>query len=132
MKIFEFYQDSSHLYLVTEYFNGGELFDRISKDKSFSEKQAAITMKQILSAVSYCHAHKIVHRYIYSYFSISVSSDIKPENILYESNRSDTLIKIIDFGTSRFYDPAVRMEQRSGTVILLFSILLIFSISLII
>lgn len=44
-------------------------------------------MKQVLSAVLYCHKNKIVHR------------DLKPENILLESNKDDAPIKIIDFGT---------------------------------
>jgi calcium-dependent protein kinase len=64
MKVYEFYQDKDHFYIVSEYYNGGELFDKIARMKFFSEKRAAITMKQVLSAISYCHQHKIVHRYI--------------------------------------------------------------------
>ena len=37
------------------------------------ERQAANVMKEVLSAVMYCHKYGIVHR------------DLKPENILYES-----------------------------------------------
>lgn len=33
VKIYEFYQDNKNLYLVTEYIEGGELFDRIAKVK---------------------------------------------------------------------------------------------------
>jgi len=62
MKIIEFYQDEKHFYIVSEFYNGGELFEKITSLKFFTEKQAAITMKQILSAISYCHQHKIVHR----------------------------------------------------------------------
>lgn len=33
VKIYEFYQDKINFYLITEYINGGELFDKISKVK---------------------------------------------------------------------------------------------------
>ncbi len=45
MKIFEFYQDKLNFYLITEYIDGGELFDKISKVKHFGEVDAAIIMK---------------------------------------------------------------------------------------
>ena len=62
MKIIEFYQDEYCFYIVSEYLTGGELFDRIIKEKKFTEQKAAHCMKQILSAVKYCHSHNIVHR----------------------------------------------------------------------
>lgn len=51
----------------------------------------------------YCHDNQIVHR------------DLKPENILYESSKQDSILKVIDFGTSRLYDPSKKMAQRLGT-----------------
>jgi len=63
MKIIEFYQDTKAFYIVSEFYNGGELFDKISNLRNFSEKMAASTIKQILSAVNYCHQNNIVHRY---------------------------------------------------------------------
>ena len=42
--------------------------------------------------------------------AIISKSDIKPENILYESSKPNALLKIVDFGTSRFYDPDVKMD----------------------
>lgn len=50
--------------------NGGELFDKITEQTYFSEHEAAKIIKQILSAVNYCHQRNIVHR------------DLKPENLL--------------------------------------------------
>ena len=63
MKVYEFYQDDHYFYIVSEFLTGGELFDKISNLGFFSEKKAAHTMKQILSAVRYCHMNSIVHRY---------------------------------------------------------------------
>merc|ERR1712118_521298 len=67
------------------------------------EKKAGETLKQILSAIVYCHDNKIVHR------------DLKPENILYESSKADSILKVIDFGTSRSFGPDRKMAQRLGT-----------------
>ena len=108
IKVFEFFQDERHFYIVTELCTGGELFDRIIKKHRFGEKEAADTMHQILSAVVYCHENNIVHR------------DLKPENILLESSKEDAPIKVIDFGTSREFDKNSKMIQRLGTVSLLF------------
>lgn len=55
VKIYEFYQDKLNFYLITEYIDGGELFDKITRVKSFPENEAAKIMKQLLSAVVYCH-----------------------------------------------------------------------------
>ncbi|KAL4455093.1 hypothetical protein ABPG74_006475 [Tetrahymena malaccensis] len=50
IKVFEFYQDTRFLYIVTELCQGGELFDKIIDEKQFTENKAAETMKQILGA----------------------------------------------------------------------------------
>eukprot|EP00826_Nyctotherus_ovalis_P049525 TRINITY_DN599_c0_g3_i6.p1 TRINITY_DN599_c0_g3~~TRINITY_DN599_c0_g3_i6.p1 ORF type:complete len:550 (-),score=147.22 TRINITY_DN599_c0_g3_i6:103-1752(-) len=102
IKIYEFYQDDDSFYLITEYCSGGELYDRIIAMKSFSERKAAELMKQILSAVTYCHARKIVHR------------DIKPENLLFESPAADANLKVIDFGTSMIFKNT-QLKQKLGT-----------------
>jgi calcium-dependent protein kinase len=96
--------------LITEYIEGGELFDKITKIKCFTETDAAKIMRQLLSAVVYCHNKKIVHR------------DLKPENLLLLRKESD-MVKVIDFGTSRVFDPATKMNQKYGTVILIFLLL---------
>lgn len=41
---------------------GGELFHKLAKLKSLNERTAADFIKQVLSAVSYCHAKNIIHR----------------------------------------------------------------------
>lgn len=42
--------------------SGGELFDRIVEKGSYTEKDAADLIKQILEAVSYMHEQGVVHR----------------------------------------------------------------------
>jgi len=73
---------------VTELITGGELFDQIIKRPYYSERDAAMVMKQVLQAIAYCHGQNIVHR------------DLKPENLLLENQGDSTIIKVIDFGTS--------------------------------
>jgi calcium-dependent protein kinase len=105
VKVYEFYQDESNYYIVTDFCAGGELFDRIIQEKNFSEMKAAEMMKHILSGISYCHEKGLVH------------CDLKPENILLaSSNPSETLMKIIDFGNSTFIQPGERLKSKFGSV----------------
>ena len=98
VKLFEAYQDKKRYYIITEVISGGELFDQITKRPYFSEKDAAHIMKQVFSAIAYCHANNIVHR------------DLKPENLLLEGEGNSALIKVIDFGTSQVFDPKKKMK----------------------
>ncbi len=82
---------------------GGELFDKISEEQCFSERDAAHILRQVLSAINYCHTRKIVHR------------DLKPENLLLDKDTENPKIKIIDFGTSQMFDPDKKMSQKFGT-----------------
>ncbi len=102
MQIYEFYEDKKHFQIITELCEGGELFDMIVQKGSFNEDEAAWVMKQLLSAVNYIHTNSICHR------------DIKPENILLDTKK-DNIIKIIDWGTARFFDKNKKMNKISGT-----------------
>jgi calcium-dependent protein kinase len=62
MKVVETYEDKRHFYVISELLEGKELFDEIVDRRNFGEKDAAALMKQILSAVNYCHQNQIVHR----------------------------------------------------------------------
>ena len=56
LRLFEVFEDIKNIYLVTEFCEGGELFDEIMNRKSFTEKDAAMIIKQVLSAIAYCHS----------------------------------------------------------------------------
>ncbi|GIX60762.1 calcium-dependent protein kinase [Babesia caballi] len=86
VKLLEVYEDEECLYLVMEMCGGGELFDEIVKRGCFSEQYAATMMRQIFSAIAYCHGKGIIHR------------DLKPENILYANMSDNSPIKVIDWG----------------------------------
>lgn len=92
VRLIEIFDEEDMLYLVMEIMNGGELFDRIVEKESYSEKEAAETIRPIVDAVRYCHDLDIIHR------------DLKPENLLYSTADETQIIKISDFGLARFVD----------------------------
>jgi calcium-dependent protein kinase len=113
MRFYEFYSDETNFYLVTEYIytyilfrycEGGDLLAMMANQKSFTEKNASLIMRQILSAVEYCHKNKIVHR------------DLKPENCVFEREAIDSTIKVIDFGRSKMVEPKEQITDKAGSV----------------
>lgn len=103
MKMYEEYEDSKYLYIVTELIEGGELFDELIRRKKFTEKDCCAIVRQLLEALSYCHANMIVHK------------DLKPENILLEKKQDIQSIKLIDFGTAQKFDRKKKMTNIIGT-----------------
>jgi calcium-dependent protein kinase len=88
IKFYEIFDEPKRVFIVMEHCTGGELFEEILKRQSFSEKEAANIIKNVLLALSYIHSKGIIHR------------DIKPENILLE-NKGDVMnIKLINFSTA--------------------------------
>mmetsp|Transcript_111660 Transcript_111660/g.346472 ORF Transcript_111660/g.346472 Transcript_111660/m.346472 type:complete len:530 (-) Transcript_111660:203-1792(-) len=102
-RLFDVYESQEFLHLVMECMEGGELYERIVELKTFSERDAADTVWQMLLAVNYLHSHGIVHR------------DLKLENFLYDVKGSSHL-KLIDFGFSKVWDPNMKMQVSCGTL----------------
>ncbi|KAJ8923841.1 hypothetical protein NQ315_010423 [Exocentrus adspersus] len=102
VQLLETFEDKSKVYLIMELVTGGELFDRIVEKGSYTEKDAADLIRQVLEAVDYMHEQGVVHR------------DLKPENLLYYSADEDSKIMISDFGLSKMEDSGV-MATACGT-----------------
>jgi len=103
-KLHEVFEDAKALYLVMDLCEGGELFDRIVEDQLTGEVGMAEIVRQIASALRYCHeTHGVVHR------------DIKPENILFFSRHQDAPVKLIDFGLARHFKGVVSPGGQAGT-----------------
>ena len=85
IKLFEAYQDDKKLYIITELCSGGELFDKIQDQSSFTELEVASIMDQLMRGISYCHGLDVQH------------NDLKPENILLERINRYNHVKIINF-----------------------------------
>ena len=93
--------------------DGGNLFNRLLSQCTLSENHVAKIMRQILSAVEYCHRRGIVQRYS---FQSSPSSDLKPENVLFEKEDIDSTVKVIDFGRSKILKPNEKLVEFAGSV----------------
>jgi calcium/calmodulin-dependent protein kinase I len=63
VKCLDFFEEEDYFYIVMEYLEGGELFDRIVKKQCYNEKEARDLVSAILSAMKYYHDKDIVHRY---------------------------------------------------------------------
>ncbi|KAG2467086.1 KS6A2 kinase, partial [Polypterus senegalus] len=84
------YDDGKYVYLVMELMRGGELLDRILRQKCFSEREASAVLFTITKTVEYLHSQGVVHR------------DLKPSNILYvDETGNPESIRICDFGFAK-------------------------------
>ena len=53
------FDDGHHVYLVTELMKGGELLDKILKQKFFTEKEASAVLKAVAGVVKYLHKNGV-------------------------------------------------------------------------
>jgi len=86
----DMFGEEDKVFLVFELMRGGELLDKILRQKFFSEREARAVMDKVTCVVKYLHQNGVVHR------------DLKPSNILYadDSGNPDT-IRICDFGFAK-------------------------------
>ncbi|XP_069353180.1 serine/threonine-protein kinase Chk2 [Eulemur rufifrons] len=102
IKIKNFF-DAEDYYIVLELMEGGELFDKVVRNKRLKEATCKLYFYQMLLAVQYLHENGIIHR------------DLKPENVLLSSQKEDCLIKITDFGQSKILGETSLMKTLCGT-----------------
>ncbi|TFK83791.1 kinase-like protein [Polyporus arcularius HHB13444] len=93
------FEDSKYLYLVTDFYTGGELRKKIHKSGGLPVSQAKNLAAQLILAIDELHKRRIIHR------------DIKPGNLLL--TREGELV-VSDFGLSRPFGLAA--EQQPWTI----------------
>jgi serine/threonine protein kinase len=104
LQLHAFYDEPSAYFIVMELCLGGELFDRISDRKVYTEEQARDTARTLASAVTFLHSKSIAHR------------DLKPENIMLSSPDDATAaIKLGDLGFAKLCTKTGGLSTSCGT-----------------
>ena len=92
----------ARLLVVMEKMNGGELFEYITSNQRFTEREASSLTYQIARAIKHCHSLNIAHR------------DLKPENLLLfekASSAEKVHLKLGDFGFAKVDNGDLRTPQ---------------------
>ena len=97
VKLYEYFDEDYFFHIVTEFCSGGELFDRIAKTGKLTELEVMRHMKDMMTAVNHLHKLGICHR------------DLKPQNFVFENDKADAELKLIDFGLAH------RFHYKRGT-----------------
>jgi len=91
------FQTHEKLYLLVDYFNGGELFFHLRKQGAFPEDRARFYACEVVLAVAYLHQQGVIYR------------DLKPENILLDKHGH---LRLTDFGLSKDH---MKSEEKTKT-----------------
>jgi len=95
LRMHDIFQDRSHVWLVTEFAEGGELFEEVAQQGPLSHSKAKRYAWEMLQAIGYLHRHCIGHR------------DVSLENVLIK----DGSLRLMDFGM------AVHSHDATGTAL---------------
>lgn len=89
VRVFDIFEENSTAYFVMDYIDGPSLSEIVAKEGALSEARAVCYIRQVAEALKYVHDQDRLHL------------DIKPGNIMVDSNDNAILI---DFGASKQYD----------------------------
>lgn len=81
--LFQVYDDGKYVYLVMELMRGGELLDRILRQKCFSEREASAVLCTITRTVDYLHSQGV------SIVSLAIHIKLLQLQLLEEANSCD-------------------------------------------
>ena len=98
VKVLEYFEANNTVYYAMEYVEGGNLDAYITQHNGLPEAECVKYAKQIGSALSYMHTHKMLHL------------DLKPGNVMLRKNGDAVLI---DFGLSKQYDESGNPETST-------------------
>jgi serine/threonine protein kinase len=106
VRSFEVIENETHIYIVMERIEGGELLEFFKERQYFDEFEVAYVVYFVLNALIYLHSVGIMHR------------DIKPDNLLIElddSKQRIVVVKVGDFGLSSITLPNIPLNDPCGT-----------------
>jgi serine/threonine-protein kinase len=91
--------------LVMEFLDGEELRFVLKRDKTLVPERLIRMLSQVALGLDEAHAHNFVHR------------DLKPDNLFLCGSRDGDLCKVLDFGSVKDKNPAIRKLTLLGTTI---------------
>lgn len=105
LRLHDFFYFREHLFLVTEslkenLYKYGEQNRRKDKEPYFTLPRLQAITKQLLTALRFLHAQKLMH------------CDLKPENVVFKSYK-DCTVKLIDFGNCSFLTDSLSSYAQS-------------------
>jgi eukaryotic-like serine/threonine-protein kinase len=93
-------------YIVMERLRGKSLGELIRDEERLDPALAAAIVRQALAGLEAAHRHGIIHR------------DLKPENLfIHQSEVGPPMVKIMDFGVSKFTDGSSEVETEHGALL---------------
>ena len=94
------YQDKENLYLVMDYYSGGDLRYHLMNKHKFNEESIKFIISNIILILEYLNDNNIIH------------SDLKPENLIFDNKG---YINLIDFGIAIENNPSYEIKKIKGT-----------------
>jgi len=95
VKIYDQGFSDEHVYIAMEFFENGDLKQRI--DRGLTDTEALRILSQIARALDAIHAAGVVHR------------DLKPQNIMF---RDDDSLAILDFGIAKLVSAETQITEH--------------------
>jgi len=102
MQLVRTFKDANHIYFLTEFIKGMELFDVIREIGLLGTLDSQFYIGSMILAIEYLHAQSIVYR------------DLKPENIMIDHTG---YMKLIDMGTAKYLTSSKAPGKRTFTII---------------
>ena len=94
------FQDKDNLYLILDYYSGGDLRFYLDQNIQFNEKQIKFFVSNVILSLKYLRMNNILHR------------DIKPDNLVFDHQG---YLNLTDFGISRIVKNNQLIKDVSGT-----------------
>jgi serine/threonine protein kinase len=109
LPLFDFGEVEGRLYLVTPYIEGGTLSTLLQTSGSLSLEETHTLFVPLVQAVAYIHRRGVVHR------------DLKPTNIMLDTEDGSVYVRLIDFGIASLQGraaspPLTTAGHEMGTV----------------